>query len=71
MDIEITGIITDALFDDFLRLIELHGGGFFGQYNYSTIKGNLSADNAKKGSLETLMPFLESFCERRKLIFKK
>jgi hypothetical protein len=70
MDIEITGVITDAVFDNFLSLIELHGGEFFGQYNDSSIKGDLSADNPKKGSLETILPFLELFCKRRKLVLK-
>jgi len=71
MNIKIKGNITDSIADQFLGMIEIHGGEFFGQYNTQEIAGDLSIANPKKGTMESLMPFLESFCFRRNLELTK
>jgi hypothetical protein len=71
MTITITGLITDNLFDQFIDLIELHGGEFFGEYDTRKVKGDLSIGNPKKGTLEGLMVFVEAFCRKRNLVIVK
>lgn len=71
MTITIKGSITDNLFDQFIDLIELHGGAFFCQYNDEEMKGDPSIVNPKKGTIEGLMIFVEVFCRKRNLAIVK